>query len=155
MRDNPSGAIHPTVFLLAWGLIGLGLEYLRPVSFLGAPGEAVSDLAAAFLLVPGGVVLLWGQVELWRSKTPSDHSRPTTTLVTTGPFRRSRNPMYIGLLAIMLGLAVAYENLWWLLLAVPAALAVRRWTVRPEESYLEDRFEDEYRSYRRRVRRWL
>jgi len=155
MRRNPSGAIHPTVFLLAWGALGIGLQYFGSVPFLEGLGEGARDLAAAIFLIPGMVLVIWGGVELWRNATPSDHSKPTTTLVTTGPFRLSRNPMYIGLLALMVGLGVGYGNLWWLVLAVPAALAMRRWTVRPEESYLEAHFEDEYRRYRQRVRRWL
>jgi len=149
---NPSGAIHPTAFLLAWAAAGLALEWLLPST---VPWPDVADVVAVPFLVLGVGLLSWGMFVFWRKGTPADHTRPTTTLVTTGPFRLSRNPFYVGLLALMMGMSLAYAHAWGLLLAVPVAWAIRRWTVVPEEAYLARQFGEKYERYRRSVRRWI
>lgn len=149
---NPSGAIHPTAFLLVWAAAGLTLEWLASVP-MPRP-ELASVVAVPFLLVGVGF-LAWGMFVFWRHGTPADHARPTTTLVTTGPFRFSRNPFYVGLIALMVGMSLAYALVWGLLLTVPVAWAIRRYTVLPEEAYLADEFGDEYERYRSSVRRWI
>lgn len=149
---NPSGAIHPTAFLLAWIVAGLTLEWLVPVPM---PEPELAELVATPFLLVGVLLLAWGMFVFWRKGTPADHTRPTTTLVTTGPFRFSRNPFYVGLLALMVGMSLAYANVWGLLLTVPVAWAIRRYTVRPEEAYLAREFGEEYERYRKSVRRWI
>lgn len=149
---NPSGAIHPTVFLLAWAATGLTLEWLAAIPM---PRSELAELIAKPFLLAGVALLASGMFVFWRKGTPADHTRPTTTLVTTGPFRFSRNPFYVGLLALMAGMSLAYAHVWGLLLAVPFAWAIRRYTVLPEEAYLAEEFGDEYERYRSSVRRWI
>lgn len=149
---NPSGAIHPTAFLLAWAAAGLALEWLLP---LPMPEAELADLLATPFLVVGVGLLAWGMFVFWREGTPADHARPTTTLVTRGPFRFSRNPFYIGLITLMVGMSLTYANVWGLLLTAPVAWAIRRYTVLPEEAYLAEEFGDEYERYRSSVRRWI
>ena len=78
-------------------------------------------------------------------------SLPTTTIVETGP----RNPIYLGMVLGLIGLAIAFNSLWLLLTLVPFALALRYGVVAREEAYLERKFGDAYRRYSARVRRWL
>ena len=81
--------------------------------------------------------------------------RPTTTLGTAGPYRYSRNPLYIALTLAYLGAAVVVNTVWPVIL-LPGLLLVMQWgVISREERYLERRFGDEYRRYRTRVRRWL
>jgi len=80
---------------------------------------------------------------------------PTTTIVDTGPYRFTRNPIYLGMFLGLIGLAIAFENLWLLLMLVPFALVIRYGVVAREEAYLERKFGDDYRRYRASVRRWL
>jgi protein-S-isoprenylcysteine O-methyltransferase Ste14 len=78
-----------------------------------------------------------------------------STLVTKGPYRISRNPMYTGLTAAYVGAAL-WVGTWWPLMIAPLpVLATHRWVVVPEEEYLERRFGDEYERYQSQVRRWL
>jgi len=153
MADNPSGAIHPTRFLLGWLVASLLLARFLPLPFPLADG--VSELLGVAVLLPGAVLFPWSQLTLSRAGTSVDHDRETTALVTTGPFRVSRNPIYVGLLAILTGVGLCYQNLWALLLTVLVGWALRRWTVVPEERYLEERFGAEYEAYRDAVRRWM
>jgi hypothetical protein len=80
---------------------------------------------------------------------------PTTTIVESGPYRFTRNPIYLGMFLGLIGLAIAFDNLWLLMMLVPFALVIRYGVVAREEAYLERKFGDVYRGYRSRVRRWL
>jgi len=91
---------------------------------------------------------------LRKAGTPVPGNRPTTTIVRTGPFRFSRNPIYLAFTLIQLGLA-AWINSLWLLLTLLPALALMEVVIRREERYLEARFPSEYLPYKRTVRRWV
>nr|MBA2578847.1 isoprenylcysteine carboxylmethyltransferase family protein [Euzebyaceae bacterium] len=80
---------------------------------------------------------------------------PTTALVAAGPYRFTRNPMYLGLSAGTAGVALITGNPWVLALLVPAVGVADAAFIRPEERYLERTFGDAYRAYRTRVRRWI
>jgi protein-S-isoprenylcysteine O-methyltransferase Ste14 len=76
-------------------------------------------------------------------------------LVTTGPYRISRNPMYTGHVVALAGAAL-WAGSWWPLIVAPlSVLATLRWVIEPEEAYLAQRFGAEYQLYRSRVRRWV
>ncbi len=80
---------------------------------------------------------------------------PTTAIVETGPYRFTRNPIYLGMFLGLVGLAIAFDSLWLLVMLVPFTLAIRYGVVAREEAYLERKFGDAYRQYRARVRRWV
>ncbi len=82
-------------------------------------------------------------------------SQPTMTIVDSGPYRLTRNPIYVGMMLGLIGLAIALNSLWLLLTLVPFALVIRYGVVTREEAYLERKFGDVYRRYRARIRRWL
>jgi protein-S-isoprenylcysteine O-methyltransferase Ste14 len=81
--------------------------------------------------------------------------QPTAALVTEGPFRYSRNPIYVALTLLYLGVALLINALWILLLVVPAVLVLRYGVIAREEAYLAWKFGDTYRQYTAQVRRWL
>ncbi len=87
--------------------------------------------------------------------TPVDPMKPTTALVTEGPFRYSRNPIYVALTLLYLGVALLFNALWILLLVVPVLLVIRYGVIAREEAYLTRKFGDAYRQYTVQVRRWL
>jgi protein-S-isoprenylcysteine O-methyltransferase Ste14 len=80
---------------------------------------------------------------------------PTTTIVESGPYRFTRNPIYLGMFLGLIGLAIAFDNLWLLMMLLPFALVIHYGVVAREEAHLERKFGDAYRGYRSRVRRWL
>src|SRR5262249_28330910 len=77
---------------------------------------------------------------------------PTTAIAGSGPYRFTRIPIYLGLFLGLIGLAIAFDNLWLLIMLVPFALVIRYGVVAREEAYLERKFGDVYRGYRSRVR---
>jgi protein-S-isoprenylcysteine O-methyltransferase Ste14 len=82
-------------------------------------------------------------------------NQPTTAIVEEGPYRFSRNPIYVAMFVALIGLAIALNTLWLLVMLVPFALVIRYGVVAREEKYLDRKFGDFYRSYRSRVRRWF
>jgi protein-S-isoprenylcysteine O-methyltransferase Ste14 len=113
--------------------------------------------------IPLGVALVlsfvaWNGWALWlfaRHQTGLLPGQETSAIIEEGPFRVSRNPLYVGLLALYVGLALLVPTFWGLIL-FPAAMFLLDWgAVRPEERYLHERFGAPYDDYRRRVRRWL
>jgi protein-S-isoprenylcysteine O-methyltransferase Ste14 len=141
----------PVLYLAALG-IGLVLRLSFPVRVLPqAVARLVGGIACLLFAALGGTGLL----ALRRAGTSQNPRRPTTALVISGPFRISRNPLYLSLLCLYAGIALFLNSLWLLLLAVPLIAVLRLGVIGPEERYLERKFGDEYRQYRAQVRRWL
>ena len=90
-----------------------------------------------------------------RAKTTPVPIRPATTLVMSGPYRFTRNPMYVGLAIATLGCGRVLRTWWPLVLLIPTIAIVNEFVILPEERYLHRRFGVEYDAYARRVRRWL
>jgi protein-S-isoprenylcysteine O-methyltransferase Ste14 len=141
---------------LAWGLAviaGLALNWLVPLPFLPANVPAGSVGALVFVLALA--LFAWAIVTISRAGSNVPTNRPTTTIVESGPYRFTRNPIYTGMFLGLIGLAIAFDTLWLFMTLVPFALVIRYGVVAREEAYLERRFGDVYRDYRSRVRRWV
>jgi protein-S-isoprenylcysteine O-methyltransferase Ste14 len=131
---------------------GILLHLLFPWPIL-APWPA--RIAGAILLVPGAVIGKWGENTMRQAGTNVHPGQPTTAIVTGGPFRFSRNPLYLALVIFYVALTLVV-NTWWPLLLLIPLLAVVQWgIVAREERYLEAKFGEPYRAYKARVRRWL
>jgi protein-S-isoprenylcysteine O-methyltransferase Ste14 len=111
--------------------------------------------AGGVVLASGVLLAIWGRRVMERAGTNVNPTLPTTALVATGPFRFSRNPLYVALTLIYVGLALLTNALWVLVLIVPVLLLMHYGVVRREERYLEAKFGDAYRAYRSSVRRYL
>lgn len=124
---------------------------------LPLPGAGTPALVRAGIAVgTAGIGLsAAGVVSVLRQRTTVVPHRPVTRLVTTGPYRVSRNPMYAGQAVALVGIGIAMGSWWPLAAAAVGMLATSRLVIGPEEDYLADRFGDEYARYRTRVRRWV
>jgi protein-S-isoprenylcysteine O-methyltransferase Ste14 len=107
------------------------------------------------LIAAGASLLGWAALTLRRARTAIYPGHSTTTIVTTGPYRFSRNPMYVGLAIGYVGAALAIRGVWPLTTLIPCLLVVRYGIVGREEAYLAGKFGQEYLVYTREVRRWL
>ena len=122
---------------------------------LPLPRRPVARAVGAVLTAAGLALGASGAATFRRYRTTVVPHHPVSTLVTKGPYRISRNPMYTGLAAAYLGAAL-WVGTWWPLMIAPLpVLATHRWIIVPEEEYLKRRFGAEYERYQSRVRRWL
>lgn len=151
-RDTSGVRFPPPLIYVAGFLVGVGLGLAFPIGALPLP------LAIAAGAVGVGV-WLWLDVtamrRFQRARTSMVPMRPSTALVTSGPYRFTRNPMYLGMASLHLGLALAFGVIWAAAVLPLVLLAVDRLVIAREEPYLERKFGDEYRAYRRHVRRWI
>jgi protein-S-isoprenylcysteine O-methyltransferase Ste14 len=141
---------------LAWALAvlaGLVLDWLAPLPFL--PDTWPAGLLGAVVFVLALVLAISAIDTMTRAGTNVPTNRPTTAIVEGGPYRFTRNPIYMGMFGGLIGLGIAFDNPWLLAMLVPFALVIRYGVVAREEAYLERTFGDAYRGYRLRVRRWL
>jgi protein-S-isoprenylcysteine O-methyltransferase Ste14 len=107
------------------------------------------------LVTAGGILALAALAAFRRARTNILPNRPASALVVSGPYRFTRNPMYLSLTLLYLG-GMFLANTWWPVLLLPPVLAALYWAViRREERYLAAEFGDAYAAYRTRVRRWL
>src|SRR4051794_16775201 len=151
-RDNP-GVVAPPPLLYLGG-IGIGFVLEALLGSTHVP-DTVRYAVGIPLLVAGGGLMASFVRAFGRAKTAVRPDRPTTAIVTTGPYRLTRNPGYLGMTLVGCGIAVTSGALWVLAGVAAAAIVVDRGVIVREERYLEGRFGDAYRAYRSRVRRWL
>ena len=150
--DSPGVRIPPPVVYAATFLAGVGLQRLIHLPFL--PRPVALGLGGA-LLAGGVIVNLSAVPTMLRGHGTLNTSAPSAALVTSGPYRFSRNPMYVGLTLMYAGLASVFSVVWALPLLALALLYTNFRVIAPEERYLERRFGEAYRVYRARVHRWL
>ena len=150
--DNPGVRFPPPLIYASAVIAGLLLERSRSLPI----GAGVVRPALAWLLFAGFLFLMGSSVGTFRRKRTSFLPfRPATTLVVAGPYRYTRNPMYVAaaLLTVAFGL---WLNTWWpIILLIPALVIVRHYVIDREESYMRRRFGAEYDLYTKQVRRWL
>ena len=143
----------PWVFVLAY-LLGVIPEHAlhRTISPTAA---SVSTIAGAVLFAVGAVIAGSGLVLFHKANTTTVPGKLSCKLVTWGPYRLTRNPMYVGLILAYLGETGLMKQIWPVAF-LPFVIAYLNWTVIPlEESKLEEVFPEEYMQYRSRVRRWF
>jgi protein-S-isoprenylcysteine O-methyltransferase Ste14 len=154
--DRAAVRVFPPGVPLAVILAGLGLSRLWPVDpgfELAAPGRYWLGGAIVALGVLG--LGLWSVLLFRRSGQSENPWKPTPGIVERGPFRVTRNPMYVQMLLVCIGVAVMRWDVWTLVLTPLGAWVLQTFAIVPEEAYLERKFGDAYLDYKRRVRRWL
>ena len=151
-RDTPGVIAPPPLIYLSSLAVGFALEALLPSASIS--GAVRWPLGVALVLA--GFALARAFVAAFhRADTPVDPRRPTTVIVTTGPYRLTRNPAYLGLTLLYAGIAVLSGALWPFATLLPALVLMDRAVIAREERYLERKFGAEYEGYKRQVRRWL
>ena len=154
--DRPGVIARPPRLYQGFLALGVGLHYIVPLPALPGGVTAGARSVAAAALVTLGVALMVAAVRQFRAAgTNVETFKPATALVTDGVFRVSRNPMYLSLSLIYVGIGVALDSLWILALFVPLIVLMRHGVIAREERYLERKFGDHYLRYQASVRRWL
>ena len=153
MPTDHSGVAVPPPLLYAVPLaVGLLLHWAYPIALM--PRGAAVPLGL-LLVVLSLALLASAMISFRRARTSPIPIKPTTAIVETGPYRFTRNPMYVGLAALYLGVTLWVDSLWPILFLPIALFTIQRFVIAREERYLEAKFGDQYRGYKARVRRWL
>ncbi|HEY7878878.1 MAG TPA: isoprenylcysteine carboxylmethyltransferase family protein [Gemmatimonadaceae bacterium] len=150
--DTPGVIAFPP--LMVAGTLGLGLilHWLFPRHpFPAVPAHFVG----AVLVVSGAVLLAWGATTMRRAGTNIDPGQPALVIVTGGPFRFTRNPLYVATLVIYVGVTLLFNALWPFVLFVPLVILLDWGVIRREERYLTAKFGEPYLAYCARARRWV
>lgn len=109
----------------------------------------------ALIAALAGTLFIWSSRTLRAAGTPVAGNRPTTAIVKVGPYRFSRNPIYLAFSLFQTGIALGVADAWIFITLVPAVSVMSLVVIPREERYLEARFGTEYTSYKAGVRRWL
>jgi len=151
-HDN-SGVRFPPPLLYVLGLvIGWLLERRYPLASLP---RNVALGAGIVLIVSGLAVARAGARTIWKASSSIIPMRPTTAIVSDGPYALTRNPMYLGMVFIYIGIAFLIRSPWALVLLPLVVLGVDRLVIAKEERYLRGKFGETYVNYCSRVRRWI
>ena len=155
-KDAASVRVFPPGVPLVTILLGVGLSYLWPFDF-GLSAYATAGYWIGGLIVAGAVLVLglWPVLLFRRSGQDENPWKPTPMIVERGPYRVTRNPMYLQMVLVCIGVAVILLDFWILFLTPICAWTLHNFAILPEEAYLERKFGDDYRAYKSRVRRWI
>lgn len=148
----PARLPWPPILLAAAIAGAVVLGQAVPLTWPGVD-DAATRLVGRGIGLAGVALFAWSVWTLHRHGTTVHPTRATTVLVTDGPFRIRRNPIYLSHLLILLGVAELTKNVWFAILVLPYAALVTWLAILPEERHLEDRFGDAYRAYKERTRR--
>jgi len=155
LKDRPDVVVFPPLVPLAILVLAILLQWLVPLKLL-AMADLVTRLAIGTALgLAGALVITSGQRALTRHGTHANPTYPTLALATDGIYRFTRNPMYVGGMTALAGIAMIFALDWLVLLMIPAAFVLHLGIIRPEEQYLDRKFGDEYRSYNGQAPRYL
>ena len=153
--DNAGVRFPPPLLSVLAILAGWLLDRQWPLP-IASQGRSATQLALGWIVILAAFALAFWAISTFRRwKTAVIPRKPATRIVQDGPFAYSRNPMYVGMTMLTVGVGVLL-NTWWVLAMTPVALTVLYLkVVRREEAYLASTFPDDYRAYCARVRRWF
>jgi len=150
--DSPGVRVPPPLIFLGGLAIGLVLSAWAPTEYLG---RAIARPLGGLLIGIGVLLALSAVGAFFQARTNLRPDRPSSALVRTGPYRFTRNPMYVSLAIVYGGVAVMMQSLWSLLLLPLVVAFIRTKVIAREEAYMGRRFGADYMRYKSEVRRWF
>ena len=154
-RDNAGVIAPPPLLALAVVVIGLALDWLAPAYLLTLLLSIEDRIVIGVLLVAVGLGLAMAALGMFKSaRTHAEPWKPSTALVTDGIFKWLRNPMYVGGISLLAGLAILLASDWMLVMTIVFVPVIHFGVIKREERYLEAKFGDSYRQYKARVPRY-
>jgi protein-S-isoprenylcysteine O-methyltransferase Ste14 len=136
-------------------LAAITLQLVVPLSLPHTILTPASIPGGAALIIVGATLVVLARREFAQRGQPTDPGLPTSNLVTTGVFSVSRNPLYLGGVCVLLGIALVANLPWVIVLLLPSLVACHYILIAPEERYLAAKFGEEYRAYAASVHRWI
>ena len=150
--DSPHVVAVPPFIFLGGFFVALLLQWLLPVHVF--PGIAWKTVGWIVALI-SGILAFSGFRAMHKIGTNIDVRKPALRIVSVGPFRYTRNPLYLSLVLLYLGIALFFDMAWLIALLMPIILVIHFGVIRREERYLEGKFGEDYLDYKKKVRRWV
>ena len=151
-NDHPQVVINPFLIYIIMGACAVIAQKYLPLPLVSQPVARIIGVIIMLFNLLAGLPAVRGMLSAGTSLNPG---RPSTTLILSGSYRFSRNPMYIGLTLLYAGLMVFFQNVWGIFLLPVVIRLITVWVIIPEEEYLEQKFGAEYLNYKSAVRRWI
>jgi protein-S-isoprenylcysteine O-methyltransferase Ste14 len=152
MNGGPNpGLLRPPIIFLCATLMGIALNWAWPLHFISPSVRLLGPLVTACAVA----LFLLSYREFRAAGTSVRGNTSSTTIVRTGPYRFSRNPIYLSFTLLVIGLSLWLNDFWLLLTLVPAVGIIAVVVIPREERFLEENFHEQYSSYKAAVRRWL
>jgi len=153
-KDRPLIIAAPPLFFFICLTISVIIHFIIPV------GVFILSLIARIcigllLMISSGIIALLSFKVLKEHHTPFNPNRPTNNIVQTSIFGVSRNPLYLSLVLVFIGMAFLMNSLVLVIMTIIFGVIIDRGVIKPEEVYLEKKFGDEYLQYKSKVRKWL
>lgn len=150
--DNAGIIAHPPIFYIISVIIALILDYFVP---LGMGEGLILKVVAAVMAVLGiGIFISAGKMFRSDKQNVSVHTK-TDSIYQSGIYARSRNPIYLGVLVVVIASGLYFNELWILIMQIPLVFFLNKQVISKEEAYLERKFGTEYIEYKKKVRRWI
>lgn len=150
--DNPGVVFPPPFIYLGWLAVGFALDYFLPSSLL--PDSVRYPAGGVAIALSLGLFI--SAIRQFRKHGTDFHpNRPDTAILSEGPYRFTRNPIYLAMALLYLGISISADAPWVLAMILPALLIMNFLVIPREERYLERTFGEEYLGYKTTVRRWL
>jgi protein-S-isoprenylcysteine O-methyltransferase Ste14 len=154
-KPNSGVRIFPPGVYAIGLVVGYALQWLWPLPIVPTSGLLAVQIAGAVIVIAGVALIVSATMLFRRLGTSPNPTLATTALAVHGPYRFTRNPMYLGLAFLQAGLSLAGNALWPLIALVPVVWIIQTRVIAREESYLKATFGTEYLPYYARVRRWI
>lgn len=154
-KDHPDVPVPPPVIILVGLLIGIILDRLSPLPIPQITGRSSQIILASCLLAIGSALVLGCVFMMKQAKTNVQVHMPTTTMITTGLYELTRNPIYLGQFLFYLSMCIFFQSAWSISFFLPIILIFHYAVVLPEEEYLEKKFGKAYKEYKKTVPRWV
>lgn len=151
-KDNSNVIAPPPLIFLSGLLFGGIVTWFYQFPFLP---KTISIIAGIFLIAVGLVSIAAVFLQMRKAKTNIEPWKPTTTILDTGFYGYSRNPIYAAMIFIYLGVSCLFNSIWFLLFLPLCILIIHFGVILREEKYLENKFGEDYLNYKTRVRRWI
>jgi protein-S-isoprenylcysteine O-methyltransferase Ste14 len=151
-KDHANVAFHPPLLLLAALIAGTVLRFIVPAPFLS---DAVGDPVGAILFIVSWGIFIWAVVIMRKGGASVPTSLPTDAIVRRGPYRWSRNPIYLAMVLLVTSIGIGLNSLWYLALAAAMVVLLQVGVIVREEAYLAGKFGAAYLDYKASVRRWI
>jgi len=154
-KDGVNVVVKPPILFLAFIVLGIALRFMVKLTIFSESRVGYGYFAGGLLILSGVSLIIWAAKTFRKLGETPHHGKLIHKIIASGPFKFTRNPMYLSMASIYIGLSLII-NTYWLLLFLPIMLIILRYDViLREEKYLEKKFKEEYVSYKSRVRRWI